>query len=187
MDYINQNIKNIRISKLLVTLLIVFASQSFANPAQEKLGKAQGYFLLGVYLEADSAAIVIKKVGTGGTRPVEWSLNNQDKWLLKSLPQGTYQIQEVKAPYFNLPYRKDTAKDPLWRFEIEAGKINYAGKLEIEKKRTTNYVEIKRLNRIVTDHHDILKSFPELLNLYPLVNGMAIRDDYALDYIQGTK
>ncbi len=188
MDHVTPKPTAIFLTKILITLAIFFTPHTFATPVPEKLAKSQGYFILGTYLEADSAAIVIKKIDTTAvSRSIEWQLTNKNQWLIKTLPQGNYQIQEIKVPYFNLPYRKDTENDLLWRFKIEAGKVNYAGKLEIEKKRTTNYVEIKRLNRIVTDHDEILKSFPELLGQYPLVNGMAIRDDYAIDYIQRKK
>ncbi len=189
MDYAIQKIKKILFNTLLKSFVIVIPLMiSLVFPAQadtpEKPGRGKGFLLLGLYLEAD-AAMVIKKIDASGARNVEWPLTNQNQWLLKTLPRGKYQIMEIKVPYFDLPYRKYTEDNPLWRFEIAEGKVNYIGKLEIEKKRTTNYAEIKRLNRIITDYDAIKKSFPELLQSYPLVNGMAIRDDFAAEHING--
>jgi hypothetical protein len=183
MDYIIKKTKKILFKQLFISCVICMALPAFANPI-EKPGRGKGFLLLGIYLEAD-AAMVIKKIGTSGARNLEWPLTGQNTWVLKTLPKGKYQILEIKVPYFNLPYRKYTADNPLWRFEIEEGKVNYIGKLEVEKQRTTNYAEIKRLNRIITDYDEIKTSFPELLLSYPLVNGMAIRDDFAAEHTNG--
>ena len=99
-------------------------------------------------------------------------------FYLAKVPAGLYQITRVNAPYFNLPFRMDTSSRREYRFSIEPGKVNYIGKLVIDKERSTQYVDINLINRIATNKSDIETQLAVLLQNHPLRLGVGVRDDF---------
>ena len=94
------------------------------------------------------------------------------------LPAGWYQITSINAPYFDLPHRLDTESKAVWRFGVETGRTNYAGRLSISRERSAEYVEIRLHNRIATDIERIRTDLGALLERAPLASGSGVRDDF---------
>ncbi len=119
----------------------------------------------------------------------KFSVDLKDKdhaFYLAALPSGTYQITNVNAPYFNLPYKKSTGDSLAWRFEIQQGAINYLGELTIAKERITDFVDIRLNNRFATDLKTIKQKVISHFNA-PLVNANVYRDDFSISYSEGTQ
>ena len=94
------------------------------------------------------------------------------------LPAGWYQITSVNAPYFDLPHRLDTEAQPVWRFGVQTGRTNYAGRLTISRERSAEYVAIRLHNRLATDIERLRADLGDLLTQAPLASGSGVRDDY---------
>jgi len=99
----------------------------------------------------------------------------------KKIHKGLYQISQVNAPSFDLPYRLNTEKQRQWRFSIEKGAINYVGKLVIEKERSSNYVEMKLINRFAESLSRVDSKLENTLFDYPLRLGVGVRDDFFME------
>lgn len=94
------------------------------------------------------------------------------------LEPGVYQITQINAPYFDLPHKMDTQRDVKWRFKVEANKLNYIGKLSINRERSANYVDIKLLNRLAASLPDIKSTLSALPEKLALINGIAYQDRF---------
>lgn len=151
------------------------------------ISKNEGLLLLKLDIEANSAIMTIKKVGRRESA-IEIKLEaNNGKWLLRPLAQGKYQIVDIKVPYFDLPYIKDTEKNPRWQINISPGKLNYAGEIRIEKERTKDFVNIRKFYRPAHDRIELQRDLASLLITYPLANGTGLRDDFANSHILNTE
>lgn len=159
-------------------LLLIFHLTAHANDSDStfKIPKGDGLLLLDIQVDAPSAVMTLQ--GARDKRMEVKLIPNNGRWLMQPLPKGEYQILNIKVPYFDLPYMKDTEKNPGWRIKIKAGRLNYAGRIEVEKERTADYVSIKKLNRLITDLPDIQKDLAAILVDYPLVDGNYLRDDF---------
>lgn len=167
-----------------------------SQPAE--LGKGQGYLLLhlnvgGVAPSMEFVKLTSKqelslrseKKRTKRFKSVKINLKDKEKGLyLLNLPQGLYQVTQINAPYFNLPYRMSTDNEPYWRFYVEPGKVNYFGQLTIAKERSTRHVNISRLNRIATDKSLIDQELAGLIKNAPLRVSVGVRDDY-MEFFKG--
>ena len=154
-----------------------------------ELKKRYGYLL--VYLDVEGVAPSIEYAKVSGSKSTSKNypraraldLKNKEKgFLLLPLSKGSYQIVRVNVPFFNLPYVVDISTDPEWHFTIESGKINYIGRLVIEKERTDKNVNIKLLNRIAFDYEEINKTYANVISHYPLVVSKGYRDDFLTDF-----
>ncbi len=140
------------------------------------LSRNEGYMLLD--LDVDGVAPSIHVIRTNG-KELSIPLKDEKKGpLLMLLQEGKYQITRVNAPFYDLPYRLDTSTNSSWSFRIEAGKVNYVGKLIIEKKRGVNIINVNILNRIATDLDALVAPYRDLVSQHPLVVGIGVRDDF---------
>lgn len=158
------------------------------------LKKGHGYLLINLDVEGTAPSFSFVKLLNSSDRyrssqnkpkvARKWSetsiplKNKPDGFYLTSMPAGLYQITEIKAPYYGLPHRLDTDYAPRWRFYIEAGKVNYIGKLQIESERSTKYVDVMLLNRLATDLDAVEKELAHYFTETPLVSGIGSRDDF---------
>jgi hypothetical protein len=166
------------ISKLLICLLLTIPL-SYANTSPlPDITKNDGLLLLKLDVESDLAIMTIRKLGRKSSVREIKLVSTNGKWLVKSLPQGEYQIVDVKVPYFNLPYIKSTEKNPSWKFIIKAGKLNYAGEIKVEKERTEDFVKIHKYFRPAYHLTQIQQDLSNYLSQYPLASGTGLRDDF---------
>lgn len=169
---------------LLSCCFLHLNTQADAPFSAPTLAKGEGLLILDLDIKAPSAVMSLHKIGRASS-PFEIKLvSDNGRWLIKALPKGDYQIAEIKVPYFDLPFRKDTGKNPAWRISIQAGHLNYAGRIEVEKERTEDYVAIYKHNRMVTDLPNLQKDMTSLLTTYPLVNGSGMRDDFIANFVE---
>lgn len=112
--------------------------------------------------------------------------NKSNGLYILAMPTGLYQITRINAPYFDLPYRLTTDNRRDWRFSIEDGKLNYIGKLFIDKERSAKRVTIRLYNRIATDKAVLDERISQLQIQYPLTSAAGVRDDFYLEMNKGT-
>lgn len=185
------SIKKIRYFLLLAAPVFLFSCCFLYINAQAEspinvptLSRSEGLLLLDLDIKAPSAVMTLQKIGRS-TPLIEVNLApSHGRWLIKALPRGDYQIAEIRVPYFDLPFRKHNGKNPAWRIKIQAGHLNYIGRIEVEKERTEDYVAINKYNRIITDLPNLQKDLAPLLTTYPLVNGSGIRDDFMTNFVE---
>ncbi len=158
----------------------------------EPLKSRHGYLLIKLQLSGAAPSIEYSKirslnqsfltknqqVKTYGNKFILELKNKSYGYYLQVLPAGLYQITRLNVPYFDFPFRLNTNHQRDWRFNIEAGKINYAGKLVIEKERTTKQISVRLLNRIATDKAEIELTLKDLIENTPLISGSGVRDDF---------
>lgn len=173
-------------TRFLIGLMLVilgFAAPLIAETVQAEipaLKSDQGYLLFEYQTPGSATKVEFAKVGLRGV----WSqtplqLNQTDQqFKVLVLKRGTYQIQSVSVPYFDLPFKKDVSDNRRWRFTIEAGKVNYAGALLVAPERSSDYVRIELKNRWATSLNEMRASYSELLNAYPWVINMAYEDPF---------
>lgn len=172
-------------------LFILFSLLQFpasASPSDDelvqqfaKLSDKYGLLLLDLDVGGAAPAIEIRRIFTSGSTrsPKPISLKDKDKGFhFISLPAGNYQIVNVNAPYFNLPYRLDTENDPHWSFTVEEGKINYLGKLIISKERNEHSVDVKLINRIATHINVLGQKFPQMTKKFPVRQAGRLNDTF---------
>ena len=172
---------------LVVMLLCALTSQAGAENLI-KLPEKQGYLLLDVdvggvaYLHY-SKYLTSQQLGKDRVMDL-----NEDEIGFKLIPlfAGRYQITEIRAPFFNLPYKLNTIKQKKWQFTIEPGKINYIGKLTIARERTKDDVDIQLRNRIATDIDRIQSIYARELENYGLVVGSGYQDSFLQEYQGGS-
>ena len=169
------------------TLTLVSASQ-----VKPELRSREGYLLLSVDIEHANATLnfgrmdwhkpevpprEVKRVRT--QKQYSTSLQSLGKGLyLLALPEGWYQVANVEAPYFNLPYRIVVDTNPAWRFHIKRGSVNYVGHLKVPRERSQNSVGVVIKNRVATQFDAIQTELAHLLAQYPLVHGGTGQDDF---------
>lgn len=175
---------------LLVLLIIVFGSASsqaqtkaLALSAEDVAGQLKkGYGYLVINLEAGGTAPSITLHKNSGRK---WKIALKDKEpgiYIAPLRKGEYQIVRVDAPYFSLPFYLETKEKDAWKFVIVEKRMNYIGKLHIDRERSVNFINIRLLNRIAVDRRAIQQSFPNLLAGYPLMHLPGYRDDFYQEY-----
>lgn len=150
---------------LLVDLAVAGTSPSFEF-SQVRIGSKQKY------LVADQS------LSLGSTR---WQVSLKDKaagFYQVKLPAGLYQITEVNAPLFNLPFRVDTDKRDQWRFSIAKARSNYIGRFRIDQERGTDYVNVKLINRLAADYDQLVEQGASIFSAAPLRSGAGVRDDF---------
>ncbi|WHI52824.1 hypothetical protein P3339_08700 [Microbulbifer sp. MLAF003] len=162
---------------------------SYENPPD--LGSRQGYVLVKLDVDGTAPSIEFFKLYSNGSTYLEsgkktrlrknnrYHISLKGKpsgYYLMAIPSGLYQITQINAPYFNLPYKLDTSSRRTWRFHVEAEKTNYIGSLFIGKQRKSDSIEVYLKNRIATDFNEIQASLGSLTELYPLVSGTGVQD-----------
>ncbi|TQV87809.1 hypothetical protein [Aliikangiella coralliicola] len=159
----------------------------------EALPNGYGYLLIDVDVAGIAPSFSYVKVKSSKKNPrkkkkVKYSKNGTHVVTLKHsenglyalpMPAGTYQITQINAPFFDLPYKLDTSTKNEWRFKIEAGKTNFAGHLSIKKERSTRYLDVNLINRFATEKERLENTLQQLLSLAPLAHGVGVRDDFA--------
>ena len=115
----------------------------------------------------------------GGYQRYKINLKGKDKgFYFGTLEPGDYQVTQVHAPYYGLPFKRDYRKDEQWRFSIAPGKTNYLGKLTISKTREMSAVFVALNNRLAGFILKHQKKHRALLKQYPLVSGFIARDKF---------
>ena len=99
-----------------------------------------------------------------------------------ALKAGNYHWQSINVPHFDLPFRRDFTDEERWAFTIEAGKINYIGRLLVKEQRGTDYVDVRMLNRSVMTYQQLQQSHGEALASYPFVYSGYLQDDF-IDFL----
>lgn len=172
---------------LIIAIFVNHAPTTIANPLTLQspndvapLRRGEGYLL--VDLDVDGIAPSFEFIQT---RPVSKYIPQKVNLAeaccglkLLTLPAGYYQITRVNAPYFNLPYRLETSGKQEWQFSIQAGSINYIGKLHIAKERTARTIDTTLSTRIATDIDRIHDELTPLLIDRPLRSATGYRDDF---------
>jgi hypothetical protein len=152
----------------------------------------QGYLLLNLEVSGTAPSIEFVRIASKGNAPLAKSqkVKKRGKSMvfnlkgmphgiyLAKLPEGLYQITQVNAPYFDLPFKINTENSPEWRFRIEQGKTNYIGHLVIEKERSTKYISASLFNRMARDLDKLTGDIQPITTLAPLTSGIGVRDDF---------
>jgi len=105
-------------------------------------------------------------------------------YYLFAIPTGTYQIDKVSAPYFNLPYIRTLEDDPRWRFRIYPRSFNYIGYLNIQKERSHNKIDVKWLNRLFKDLGDIEPILSQQDLQLPLKQSFGLYGDFDMENLK---
>ncbi|NVK87581.1 MAG: hypothetical protein HWE13_05620 [Gammaproteobacteria bacterium] len=188
-----KGLKNIFLSSL-VLLSGHFANAVELTKAQDlDLSQAPAALIL-LHLNVDSVApsLIVEKLIDGKpasnrrkASTTKLSMDATAKGLyLASLAPGDYQVIELQAPYFDLPYRLNLAEDPRWRFTVAPGQTNYIGMFQLNRERKADEIYIKLINRIATDLPIIQTQLEALLAQYPLVVQSGIQDDFLKELTQ---
>ncbi len=144
----------------------------------EPLRRDYGYMLVSLEVGGSAPSMEISRERSG-TRTLQIPLKDKENgFYLAPLKKGKYDITRVNAPYFDLPFHVDTTDNRSWEFNIEAGKINYIGRLHIDKERGARWVEVRLLNRLAAELDDIRAVLGQHETVYPLVSGSSVRDDF---------
>lgn len=155
-----------------------------------ELEREQGYLLL--YVNADGVAPSIEFSRIRGKKPLseltetlkfdrDYQISFKDKpagLYLVPMFAGNYQITNVNAPFYDLPFSLTTRNRASWRFAIEADKINFIGEISIAKARATNTIDVNLHPRIAVHYQRIGQELAELLTRYPLVSNLGYRDQF---------
>ncbi|WNC67679.1 hypothetical protein RI845_14275 [Thalassotalea nanhaiensis] len=163
--------------------------------AENRLSKNQGFLLVKLNVNHDAASINFAKIKENRVRflfdndtlllgqKYLLNLKNTDnEFYLLPLLAGGYQITRVNAPFYNLPYWRPTKELASWRFNIEPGKINYVGEINISAERGTDFMKVNLFNRFATEQKEINGSLAGLIEQYPLVSGSGYRDDFFAEW-----
>lgn len=180
---------SIRRFLVILPMVIVTSICSASQPLQlgplplQPLQPKQGYLLINLDANGVAPSLHIKKLK--GRKPTRkkptYTVRVKDvaegfSWL--TLDEGSYEFTRINVPYFDLPYQLDTSGNLLWRFNIEAGRVNYLGKLFIDGRRSVNAVNVQLLNRISADLRPIQNEFSEILKDYPLRHAVDYPDEF---------
>ena len=106
------------------------------------------------------------------------NINQGANLTIIKLSAGTYRWEDIKVPFYNLPYVHDLSKKNLWQFKIFPNRLNYVSKITVKEKRSTTSVDITRLNRIAESLPNINQQFKNLLKKYPLIYSGFEPDDF---------
>lgn len=179
------------IRRFLVMLPMVIAASicSAGQPLQlgplplQPLPSRQGYLLINLDVNGVAPSFHIRKLKGRPSSRKRQIYNVQIKaaaeglgWL--TLEEGSYEFSRIDVPYFDLPYQLDTSDNLLWRFNVEAGRVNYLGKLFIDGRRSVNAVNVQLINRIAADLRLIQGEFSGILKSYPLRHAADYPDSF---------
>ncbi|MCO1335523.1 hypothetical protein MO867_14380 [Microbulbifer sp. OS29] len=163
-----------------------------------ELGRREGYILVNLDVGGTAPSIDFVrnyKVGQAyleGDEEIRLSKNHRYSVSLKgkskglylmAMPVGLYQITQINAPYFNLPYQLDTGDKRVWRFCVDAQKVNYIGRLFINKQRKSDTIEVYLKNRMAADLGEIQDLLGVLIEQYPLVSGAGVQDVFYREWL----
>ncbi|WP_444897613.1 hypothetical protein [Microbulbifer sp. SSSA005] len=168
----------------------------YENPPE--LRSRQGYVLVKLNVGGTAPSIEFGKLFTSGNKYLgerqkarvrkgsQYNVSLKGKpegFYLMVVPPGLYQITQIKAPYYNLPYKFDTANRRTWRFRVEEGRTSYIGNLFIGKQRKSNTIEVYLKNRIASEINEIQESMGSLFELYPLASGAGVQDEFLQSWL----
>ncbi len=205
MDKRQKKGKGLYLSKYIFISIVLFLTSytpiSIAAPVRLNLERVdsisplksdQGYLLINLKVSSSSPSIEFYRLNVGDQtylRANQKFKKNSKKFILDlknksagyyfcKLSPGLYQITNVNVPYFDFPFKLNTDNARAWRFSIVEGKVNYIGKLEIDKERSSKNVNIKLLNRIATELDTISTVIEKLSPKVYLRSGTGVRDDF---------
>jgi hypothetical protein len=185
----------------LVLITLFSTTDTTAAPIQitletvgntETLKSGQGFLLINLEISGAAPSIEFYRINGGEQtflRPTQKFKKKSKKFIIdlknkpngyyfSQLPNGLYQITKINVPYFEFPFRLNTAEARDWRFSIVENKVNYVGKLEIDKERSSKNVNVQLHNRIATDMDEINKLLATMTTIIPLRSGTGVRDDF---------
>ncbi|WP_445364027.1 hypothetical protein ACJJIQ_06080 [Microbulbifer sp. ANSA003] len=196
---VNTLLKGIIFAAILVSESVIARALSLVPyDSPPELEGGRGYVLVKLDVGGTAPSIEFAKMYANGNKYLlsgqkyklrkkgRYKVSLKDKsegFYLMTVPAGLYQITQINAPYFNLPYKLDTAKQRTWRFHVEAKKTNYIGSLFIGKQRKSDTVEVYFKNRIATDLDGIQEAINSLTELYPLVSGAGVQDEFLQSWL----
>ena len=167
-----------------------------------ELDKKRGYLLVKLKVGGEAPSIVYRKIKTRNTRYLRPGEEDRKPgyvkkrtvhlkglepgYYLMEMSAGLYQITQVNAPYYDLSYKLSTDDNPVWRFGIEAGSINYIGELVIEKERGTDFITTNLFNRFAMYKAEIEQQLGSLGNTHPLTVNPGYRDDFQMALTPGS-
>ncbi|QBY05620.1 hypothetical protein E2K93_15145 [Thalassotalea sp. HSM 43] len=157
-----------------------------------EVGNKKGVAILYLKAQGTAPSMIIKPVSLTANQKFQRYKGRTDyKINLKgyepgfyqlTLPKGSYQITEINAPFYDLPFSKDTNNDITWRFTVKAQMLSYIGELKIDGERSRNHVEINLFNRYASQYQPLKQLVAQLQIPYPLITGQAYHDDFARDF-----
>lgn len=160
------------------------------NPP-ENIDKNQGLLLIKLDIAGEAPSIHYSPMKTKRTtylrkednfslkKPIQIPLSGFKKgYYLIPFEAGMYQITQVDAPFYNLPYSLKLGLQAAWRFGIEAGHINYVGELVIAKERGVSHINVNLYNHFASDYQQIQQQTAPLQSQYPLMLNPGYRDDF---------
>lgn len=141
--------------------------------------KSQGYLLIYLDVQGVAPSIEFKRLGSLKSS-LTIDLKDLDSgYYSMLLPVGRYQIEQIKAPFYDYPYKLSTKQNASWQFVIKDNKTNFIGELNVANLRMINSIDVNLYNRFATHQKDIHTAMSSFLIAYPLVNGTGPRDDFA--------
>ena len=147
------------------------------NSPPEEVIKSKGLFIIELSAGGIGPSMEIKRKGSRKIYKI-YLKDKTEGFYFGLLPPGQYQVTQVNAPYFGLPYKSSFEKDPQWQFSIDAGKTNYLGKLTIDKARKTKQVFISLRNRLAEFMVKHAKRYRSVIQKYPLTSGFSAKDKF---------
>lgn len=172
------------------------AKEVFLSPVNQapKLSSSEGYVLIDLDASGTAPSIEFVRLGkvdidyTEDTASKRLSSNvfnlkaTERGLYIGKLKPGAYQITQVNAPYFGLPYILSTSDLKTWRFTIKKGRINYIGTLVVEGERSKENIETYFINSLAKRYNRIIESTKYLEMEFPLTMGTWYRDDFYSEY-----
>lgn len=174
------------------------AKEVILSPVDQapELRHSEGYVLIDLDARGTAPSIEFVRLGKVGSDYPEnmasrklssntFNLKATEKgFYIGKLKSGVYQITQVNAPYFGLPYALSTSELKTWRFTIEKDRINYIGTLVIEGSRSKENIETHFLNSFAQQYESIISSTKYLQSEFPLTMGTSYRDDFYSEYMK---
>lgn len=109
---------------------------------------------------------------------IKLDLSGRTNFISFNLPQGLYQITQVDVPHFDLPYKISTDNSDVWRFRVEANKINYVGTMKVSAIRGKKVVDTAWLNQFATHLHELQSIVDKSDIPLPIGLGTGYKDPY---------
>ncbi|NVK11135.1 MAG: hypothetical protein HWD83_03955 [Gammaproteobacteria bacterium] len=104
------------------------------------------------------------------------NLENGFYWF--STEPGTFEIDRIEAPYFNLPNAVTIKDRPNMLFRAYDGVINYGGHFFIRADRSVRQVNVSLQNRYASSYRFLSELIPDGHRQIPIVSSLGLRDDF---------
>jgi hypothetical protein len=179
-------------ARLFFSMFVFIGSWStylYAESANlAELAKNTGYLILDLQLEKKVTEIVIERHGSShasrGTKEVTFGPFEPGRHLtLVTLPKGTYKLTRVSSPHYDLPFWVNYTKNKRMTISVEANKTNYFAQIVLGKKRSSESLDIRVVNRLATSLSQFDQSIKSAIALYPLRYAGPLKDNFYETYL----